>query len=99
MANSKYIHLQDYEPSPANGFVRMLSSYNPEHDPTYIDEGNVEMFVVEQKDAAGNVDQLHLTPNQAFELRSKLERFLAIHFGEEQHLVPIRLKDMNALAA
>jgi hypothetical protein len=68
------------------GFVPMLTSCNPDHNPTYIDEGNNEMFVVEQLDDQGNVDQLHLTPNQAWEMRDKLTTFLENHFGEIQDI-------------
>jgi hypothetical protein len=61
----------------------MITSYNPEFDPTYIDEGNAEMFVIEQVDSDGNVHQVHLAPNQAWELGLKLAPFLEARFGLE----------------
>lgn len=64
-----------------DGFVRMLSSYNPQHDPTYIDEGNNEVFTVEQRAGDDSVNQLILTPNMAFEMRQKLDSWLEKHFG------------------
>jgi hypothetical protein len=88
-----------------DGFVRMLTSYSPENSPTYIDEGNTEMFVVEQIDTSSGearVDQLHLTPNQAYEMREKLNAFLEGHFPNTERkpkLTLVRHSGMIAKAA
>lgn len=87
------------------GFVRMLTSYNPQHNPTFIDEGNHELFVIEQKSGDGHVDQIHLTPNQAFEMREKLNAFLSKHFGEitnvsvgDRQFIVVRRQDLTKAA-
>ena len=99
MGQPHYINLENYEQGPSDGFVRMLTSYNPQHNPTYIDEGNAEMFVVEQKDAEGHVDQLHLTPNQAFEMREKLDKWLEKHFPARPKMITVKHSGMVAKAA
>jgi hypothetical protein len=48
-------------------------------DEFYVDEGNNEVFTVEQQDDLGTVHQLALTPVQAFQLRRKLDSWLERH--------------------
>lgn len=58
------------------GFVRTRTSSDPETNPTFVDEGNNEVFTVEQLDGMGQVHQLVLTPVQAQEMRDKIDSWL-----------------------